>query len=275
MTTGKTIALTRQTFAGKVMSLLYSMLSFLLRSKHLLFHGCSHHMQWFWSPKKIKSVTVSTVSPSISHEVMGLDTMILVFWMLNFKPVFSLSSFTSIKRLFSSLLSAIRGVSSAYLRLLIFLPAILIPACASSSLAFHIMIPAYKLNKQGDNIQPWCTPFPVWNQSIVLCPVLSVASWPAYRFFRRQVRWSGIPISWRIVQFVVVHTVKGFGTVNKGHSGMDGPYYYTRRGKSEGLFRLKKELLAGNTGKKIWTQRLAMRLLEHSNGMMRAGVHWG
>ena len=51
------------------------------------------------------------------------------------------------------------------------------------------------LNKQGDNIEPWCTPFPIWNQSVVPCPVLTVASWPPYRFLRRQVRWSGIPIS--------------------------------------------------------------------------------
>ena len=57
---------------------------------------------------------------------------------------------------------------------------------------------AYKLNKQGDNIQPRQTPFPILNQSIVLCPVLTVASWPAYRFLRRQVRWSGIPTSLRI-----------------------------------------------------------------------------
>ena len=54
------------------------------------------------------------------------------------------------------------------------------------------------LNKQSDNIQPWCTPFPIWNQSVFLCPVLTVASWPAHRFLRRQVKWSGIPISWRI-----------------------------------------------------------------------------
>ena len=73
-------------------------------------------------------------------------------------------------------------VSSAYLRLLIILPAILIPAYASSSLAFCMMYSAYKLNKQGDNVQPWCTPFPIWNQSIVPCPVLTVASSPAYRF---------------------------------------------------------------------------------------------
>ena len=54
---------------------------------------------------------------------------------------------------------------------------------------------AYKLNKQGDNTQPCHTPFPIWNQSVVPCPVLAVASWPAYRFLKRQVRWSGIPIS--------------------------------------------------------------------------------
>ena len=56
--------------------------------------------------------------------------------------------------------------------------------------------------------------FPHLNQSIVPCPVLAVASWPAYRFIRRQVRWSGIPISFRIFQFVVIHTVKGFDVVN-------------------------------------------------------------
>ena len=125
----------------------------------------------------------------------GTDAMILVFWILSFKPTFSLSFFTFIKRLFSSYsLSAIRVVSSAYLRLLVFLQAILIPACASSSPAFLMIYSAYKLNKQGDNIQPWHTPFPIWNQSVVPCPILTVASWPAYRFIKRQVRWSGIPI---------------------------------------------------------------------------------
>ena len=156
MTTGKAIPLTRQTFVGKVMSLFFNMLSrlvmtFLPRSKCLL-------ISWLQSPsavilesRKIKSATVSIVSPSISHEVMGPDAMILVFWMLSFKPTFSLSSFTFIKRLFSSSsLSAIRVVSSAYLRLLIFLPAILIPACASSSPAFLMMHCAYKLNKKDD-----------------------------------------------------------------------------------------------------------------------------
>ena len=147
---------------------------------------------------------------------MGPDAMILVFWMLSFKPTFSLSSFTLIKRLFSSSsLSAIRVVSSAYLWLLIFLLAILIPACASSSPEFLMMYSAYKLNRQDDNIQPWCTPFPIWNHSVVPCPVLTVAFWPAYRFLKRQIRWSAIPISLRIFLFVVSHTVKGFGIVNK------------------------------------------------------------
>ena len=152
MTTGKTIALTKQTFVGKVMSLLFNMLSrlvitFLPRSKCLLISWQQSPSAVILEPPKIKSLTVFIVSPSICHEVMRPDAMILVFWMLNFKPTFSLSSFTFIKRLFSSsLLSAIRVVSSAYLRLLIFLPA---------SLAFHMMYSAYKFNKQGNNSRNW------------------------------------------------------------------------------------------------------------------------
>ena len=149
-------------------------------------------------------VSVSIVSPSICHEVMGPDATTLVFWMLSFKPTFH-----------SPLSLSSRVVSSTYLRL-IFLLAILIPACTSSSPAFLMMYSAYKLNKQGDNIHPWSTPFPIWNQSVVQCPVLTIVSWPAYRFLRRQVRWwSGIPISLRTFHFVVIHTVKGFGIVNK------------------------------------------------------------
>ena len=124
-------------------------------------------------PTSLPITSLWVVSPSICHEVMGPDAMIFVFWMLSFKPTCSLSSFTFIKRLFSSSsLSVIRVVSSAYLRLLIFFPAILIPACALSSPAFYIMYSAYKLNKQGDNIQPWHTPFPIWNQSVISCLLL-------------------------------------------------------------------------------------------------------
>ena len=186
------------------MSLLFNTLSrfvivFLPKSKCLLISWLQSPSAVILEPKKINSVTVAIVSPSICHDVTVLDAMILVFWMLSFKPAFSLSSFTFIKRLFcSSSLSVIRLVSSAYLRLLIFLPAILIPAYASSSLAFCMMYSAYRLNKQGDNTQPWCTPFLIWNQYVVPCTVLTAASWPAYRFLKRQVRWSGIPVSWRI-----------------------------------------------------------------------------
>ena len=113
-------------FVSKVMSLHFNMLSrfviaFLPRSKCLLLSWLQSPSAVIWEPKKIKSVTVSIVSPSICHEVMGLDAIIFVFWMLSLKPAFSLFSFTYIRRLFSSsLLSAIRVVSSAYLRLLIF-----------------------------------------------------------------------------------------------------------------------------------------------------------
>ena len=102
------------------------------------------------------------------------------------------------KKIKSSSFSAIKVASSAYLRLLIFLLAILIPACDSSSPVFHMMYSAYKLNKQGDKIQSWCTPSPILNQSFVPCLVLTFASWPACRFLKRQVRWSGFPISLRI-----------------------------------------------------------------------------
>ena len=182
------------------MSLLFNMLSrlgtaFLPRSKCLLISWLQSSSAVILEPPKIKSLTVYIVSPSICNKVMGPDAMILVFWMLSFKPTFSLSSFTFIKRLFSSsLLSAIRVVSSAYLRLLIFLLDILIPAYVSFHLTFLMMFSACKLNKQGDNIQPWHTPFLIWNLSVVPCPVLNVTFWPAYRFLRRQVMWSGILI---------------------------------------------------------------------------------
>ena len=144
MTTGKTIALTRWTFVSKVMSLLFNMLSrfimgFLPRSSRLLISWLQSLSTAILEPRKIKSVTASTFPPYICHKVMGPDATILLLWMLSSKPAFLLSSFTLIKRLFiSSSLSAIRVVSSAYLRLLIFLPAILIPVCELSSLSFYM-----------------------------------------------------------------------------------------------------------------------------------------
>ena len=94
-------------------------------------------------------------------------------------------------------------------------PAILIPTWDSHSLAFGMIYSAYMLNNQSNSIQPWHTSFSILNHSIVPFLILTVASWPTYRFLRRQVRWSGIPTSSRIFQFVVIHTVKGFVIVNK------------------------------------------------------------
>ena len=130
-------------------------------------------------------------SPSICHEVTGPNAMILVFWMLSFKPAFSglkkLSSFIFIKRLFSySSLSAILVVSSAYLRFIDISysnPAQHF-ACCILQRSWISRVTRYSLDR-----------LPIWNQSVVSCPVLTVASWPAYRFLRKQVRWSNTPIS--------------------------------------------------------------------------------
>ena len=141
MTTGKIIPLIIWAFVSKGMSLLFNALyslviDFLPRSKCLLILWLQSSSTVILEPKKIKSATASAFSPTICHKVMGPDAMIF-YWMLSCKPVLSLSSFTLIKRLFgSSSFSGIRVVSSAYLRLLIFLLSVLIPACDSSTQHF-------------------------------------------------------------------------------------------------------------------------------------------
>ena len=106
--------------------------------------------------------------------------------------------------------------------MVICLLAILIPACDSSSLVLLMMYSAYKLNKQGDSTQPWCTPFTILNQTFVPCPVLTVASWPAQvslTFHVSQeagnvVLFSPFFFFWEC-SFVVIHTAKGFRVVNE------------------------------------------------------------
>ena len=146
---------------------------------------------------------------------MGPDTTILDFLMLSFKPVFSREwkSFP----LFHFHQEALwflfdfcwKGGVNCISEVIYIFPKILISACCLSSPAFCIYS-AYKLNKQDGNIQPWHTPFPIWNQSVVPCPVLTVASWPACRFLKRQIRCSDIPTFTNFPEFVVIHTVKGF-----------------------------------------------------------------
>ena len=172
------------TFVGKVMSLLFKMLprfvtAFLSRSSRLLISWLQSPSAVILEPRKRKSITAPRFSPSVRHEVMGLDAMILVSLIFSFKLAFSPSFVTLIKRLFSSfLLSTIRVVSSTYLKLI--LSSNLDSSFNPSSPEFHMMCSVYKLNKQGDSIQPWRTPFPIRNQSVVPCPILTVASWRAY-----------------------------------------------------------------------------------------------
>ena len=148
MTTGKTIALTRRTFVGKVMSLLLNMLSrlvitFLPRSKRLLISWLQSPSVVILEPRKIKSDSVSTVSTSICHEVMGPDAMIFVFWMLNFKPTFSTLHFHFHQEAFEFLFTFChKGDVICISEVIDISPAILIPTWASSSPAFLMMYSA-------------------------------------------------------------------------------------------------------------------------------------
>ena len=172
-------------------------LTFLPRSKHLLISWLQAPSAVVFEPKKIKSVTISIVSPSICHEVMGQAVMILVFRILSFKPAFSLFHLHQKALYFRFAFFHKCGVICICEVIDISLGNLDSSLCFIQSGISHDVL-WVKLNKQGDNIQPSHPHFPVWNQSVVLCPVLTVASQPAYRFLRRQVRWSDISIFWRI-----------------------------------------------------------------------------
>ena len=153
------------------MSLLFNMLSrfitdFLPRSKHLLISWLQSASIVILESRKIKSVTVFIVSPSICHEVMGPDAMTFVFWMLSWSQLFrsplsSLSRDSLVPFHFFCQKGAVIYISE-------FVD--ISPGSFDSSLwsspAFRMIYSAYKLNKQGDNIQPWCIPFPIWKQSL-------------------------------------------------------------------------------------------------------------
>ena len=183
MTTWKTITVSKQTFVG----LFFSTTVYVL-------HSSSSKVQMSFNFMAAISIQrdFGTQENEVCHCFYIFPNYLprrdwtwchnLSFLNAEFKPTFSLA-FTFIKRLFgSSSLSAIIVVSSACLRLLIFLLAILIPVCDSSNLAFHMMCSAYKLNKQDDSTQLCLTLFPILNPSTDPCPVLTVASWPSYRF---------------------------------------------------------------------------------------------
>ena len=197
MTTGKTKALTRRTFVGKVMFLLFNTLSrfviaFLPWSKSLL-------VSWLQSPC---AVIFGAQENKVSHcfpiylplsdgtKYHDLCFLNVEFWINFFTVLFPLHQ--EAVQFFSFCLNGcVIWVSKAI---------DISPSNLNFSLAFQMMYSEYKLNKQGDNIQPRWTPFQIWNQSVIQCPGLTIAFLPAYKFLRRQVRWSGIPTSLRIFQ---------------------------------------------------------------------------
>ena len=168
----KRIALTIWTFVSKVMSLLFNMLSrfviaFLPRSKSLLNFMAAVLICSDFEAQESKICHCFLFFPFYLPWSDGTRCHDLSFLNVDFKPAFSVFSFILIKRLFSSSsLSHIRIVSSAFLKLLIFLPAILIPTCDSSNPAFHRMYSACKLNKPGESIQAWHTPFSIWTSPL-------------------------------------------------------------------------------------------------------------
>ena len=173
ITTGKTIALTIQTFVGKVMSLLFNNAVYVCHSFSSKEQPSFNFMAAItvcsdFGAQENKICHCYHCFPSTCCEVMRLDAMILVFWMLSLKPDFSLFSFTLINRFFSSSsLSAIGVMLSAYLRILILSPALLIPVYDSPSPECHMTYSECKLYKPGDSIQTWRAPFPIWDPSVV------------------------------------------------------------------------------------------------------------
>ena len=161
MTTGKTIALTRRTFVDKVMSLLFNILSrlvitFLPRRKHLLISWLQSPPAVILEPKKQSLTLFPHLFPMKWWDQMPWSSF-SECWALS--QLFHSPLFTFIKRPFSSSsIPAIRVVSSAYLRLLILLPQSWYQPVFHPAQHFSWCYSAYKLNKQGDNIQPWCTP---------------------------------------------------------------------------------------------------------------------
>ena len=199
MTTGKAIALTMWTFVSKMMSLLFNTLSkfdiaFLPRSKCLNFMVAVTICNDFGAQGN-KIYHCFHFSPSICHEVMGQETMILVFWMLSFKPAFSLLSPSSRGSLvplhFLPLQWYHLHIWGCYFSQQYWFQFMIYSALYFTWCNLHV-------NKQDHNIKPCHTSFPISNQSVVPCKVLMVAFWPTYRFLRRQVRWSGIPTSLRV-----------------------------------------------------------------------------
>ena len=214
------MALTIQIFVSKVMSLLFNtlfrfLIAFLPRSKPLLISWLQSLSAVILEPKKIKSAFVSIATPSICHEVMGPDAMILVFWTLSFKPAFhsplSPSSRSSLVPLSFLPLEwyHLHVQGCVYFFWQSWFQLVLRPAWHFAWCTVHV---SYISRVAVYSLDVLLSQF--GTSPLFLCLVGTVDSWSVYRFLRRQV-WSSIPISLRIFQFVVIHTVRGFSIVNE------------------------------------------------------------
>ena len=198
MTTGKIIALTKWPLVRKLMSLRLNILSrfviaSLPRSKRLLNLWLQSPSAVIWEPKKIVCYCFHCFPIYLlwSNETGCQDLSFLKCWVLS--QFFFHSSSLSSKQSLVIFTFCHKGDVICMFEVIDISPGYL-DSSLLFSLAFHMIYFAYKLNKQGDDIQPWPTPFPILNQSILPCPVLAVASWPVYRFVRSQVMWSGVSI---------------------------------------------------------------------------------
>ena len=206
MTTEKIIALTIWTFVRKVLSLLSNkssrfVIAFLPRSKHLLILWLELLSAVILEPKKIKFVTVCTFS------LFAMKW--LVFWMLSFKPAFSLFSFTLIK---SSLVPlCFLPLQWCHLHICYCISEVVDISPISLDSSLWVIQPSI-----SHDVTTYSLAYSFPNPEPVCCSMSgSVAPWPASRFHRRQVGWSGSPISWRIFHSLLWSTVRGFSIVNE------------------------------------------------------------
>ena len=179
------------------MSLLFNMLSrfviaFLPRSKCLLISWLQSSSAVILETKKIKSVTAYTFPPSVCHEVMGSD---LNFLKLSFKSICHCPPSPSSRGSLVAFLFLplewyhLHIWSCWYFSWQPWFQLVILP---TQHFTWCVMYSTHNVNKQSDSIQPWCTPFPILNQFVVPCPVLTVASWPVCRFHMRHVGCTSI-----------------------------------------------------------------------------------
>ena len=201
MTTGKTTALTVQTFVYKVMCLIVNTLSrfvmaFFPRSMCLLISGLQPYSTVIVESKKRKSVPTCSLPYLPWSDWAGCHD--LSFLNVEFQISFFTLLFHPHQEAFLFLLIFCHCNGIICISEVVDISPGNLDSCDSSSSAFLMTYSVYKLNKQGDNVQPCLTTFPILNKSVFPCKALTVVSWSTYRFFMKQIRWSATPIPPRI-----------------------------------------------------------------------------